>query len=401
MKSPPNHVSLSDSFVASIKVPRPTRFWDFGSKAQPGLVLVALPSGSKTYYCYYTLNGRKRWLRLGDGISVAAARCAALGVRNDVVRTGSDPVAQRQIARSTGTVAELISAYIKDLRTQGRRSWRYTEKLLHGRILKRWGKQPADAITRADVRVLMASMADVPVMANAVLAAVSGMYSWATQNDFEGIDPNHASPTAGVKRNATKERERVAGDGELRALWPHLSPVLRLILLCGCRPGEAMNLRSCDIKDSHWCQPGEPVERWRGTKNKRPHDVYITPAIAGIVTEVADRHYRERTIAAQMERACKAAGIVDAIKPHDLRRTWATRCAGVGYSNEQIDRLLNHVTAKKVTRTYNRHKYRVENAAIWSKVAGVIMAVIEGKSADVNDLERQDEAEVARLGHVS
>jgi integrase len=383
MKSAPNHVSLSDTLVASIKVDKPTRYWDHGSKAQPGLVLVALPSGSKTFYCYYTLAGRKRWLRLGDGISVSAARYAALGVRNDVVRTNADPVAQRQIARSSGTVAELVAAYVADLRAQGKRSARYTEKLLRGRVLKRWGKQPASAITRADVRVLTASMANVPVMANSVLAQVSGMYRWAAENDFEGIPPNFANPTAGVRRNATRERERVASDDELRGLWPHLSPVLRLILLTGCRPGEAMNLRSCDIKDGWWCQPGEPVGRWKGTKNKRAHDVYITPVIAGIAEEAADKHYRERTVAAQMERACKAAGIVDPIKPHDLRRTWATRCAGAGCSNEQMDRLLNHIVKKRTTRTYNQHQYRVENAAIWTKVASAIMGVIEGKSGEV------------------
>jgi integrase len=391
LKSAPNHISLSDSFVASIEVTKPTRYWDYGAKAQPGLVLVALPSGSKTYYCYYTLNGRKRWLRLGDGISVAAARYAALGVKNDVVRSNADPVAQRQIARSSGTVAELIAAYIADLRAQGRRSWRYTEKLLRARVLPRWGKQPAGAITRADVRVLAASMADVPVMTNAVLAAISGMYTWAAQNDFAGIPQDHANPTAGVRRNATKDRERVAGDDELRELWPHLPPVLRLILLTGCRPGEALNLRSCDIKDGWWCQPGEPAGRWGGTKNKRPHDVYVTPAIAGIVEEVADRHFRERTVAAQMEAACKAARIVDAIKPHDLRRTWATRCTGAGHTTEQMDRCLNHVRrgrGARVTRTYDRHVYRLENAAIWTKVAGVIMSVIEGKGANVSNLDR-------------
>jgi integrase len=397
MKSPPNHVSLSDTFVSRIEVTKPTRYWDHGSKAQPGLVLVALPSGSKTFYAYYTLAGRKRWLRLGDGISVAAARYAALGVRNDVVRTNADPVAQRQIARSSGTVAELIAAYIKDLQIQKRRSWRYTERLLHGRVLKRWGKQAAGAITRADVRVLAASMADVPVMANAVLAAVSGMYSWAAANDFEGIDPSRANPTDGVKRNATKDRERVASDAELRGLWPHLPPVLRLVLLAGCRPGEALNLRTADLKDGWWCQPAEPAGRWKGTKNKRPHDVYITPAIAGIIPEVADRHFRERTVAAQMETACKAAGITDPIRPHDLRRTWATRCTGAGYTTEQMDRCLNHIRTgrnTRVTRVYDRHVYRIENAAIWTKVASTIMAVIEGKSGDVVS---QDALEAARL----
>jgi integrase len=388
MKSAPNHVSLSDTFVAGIKVDKPTRFWDFGPKAQPGLVLVAQPSGSKTFYAYYTLNRRKRWLRLGDGISVATARYAALGVRNDVVRGNTDPVAQREIARGAGTVAELIAAYVADLRARGKRSWRYTERLLQGRILKRWGKQPASAITRSDVRVLAASMADVPIMANSVLAAVSGMYSWAVANDFEGIPPNHANPTEGVQRYGAKDRERVANDDELRALWPHLPPVLRLILLTGCRPGEALNLRRSDLKDGHWCQPAEPIGRWKGTKNKKPHDIAITPAIEGIVTEVADKHYRERTVALQMETACKAAGITDPIKPHDLRRTWATRAAGAGFSNEQIDRCLNHITAKKVQRTYNRHQYRLENAACWTKVANAITSVINGPVGGVAYLQK-------------
>src|SRR5260221_8758358 len=108
MKSPPNHVSLSDTLVSRIEVTKPTRYWDFGPKAQPGLVLVALPSGSKTFYAYYTLNGQKRWLRLGDGISVSAARYPALGVKNAVFPTNADPGAQRQITRSPGTPAELI-----------------------------------------------------------------------------------------------------------------------------------------------------------------------------------------------------------------------------------------------------------------------------------------------------
>jgi integrase len=225
-------------------------------------------------------------------------------------------------------------------------------------------------------------------MANSVLAAVSGMYSWAVANDFEGFPPNHANPTEGVRRYETKDRDRIATDAELRALWPHLPPVLRLILLTGCRPGEALNLRRCDIKADHWCQPGEPVRRWKGTKNKKPHDVYITPAIAGIVDEVADKHYRERTVAGQMEAACKAAGIADddPIKPHDLRRTWSTRAAVAGFSNEQIDRCLNHVTAKKITRTYNRHKYRLENAACWKKVADIVTRVIESKGAETESL---------------
>ena len=60
----------------------------------------------------------------------------------------------------------------------------------------------------------------------------------------------------------------------------------------------------------------------------------------------------------------------------------------MGYSDAEIDRCLNHTAKKKkVQRTYNRHVYRLENAAIWTKVAGVIMAVIKDKSANVGSVE--------------
>jgi len=42
--------------------------------------------------------------------------------------------------------------------------------------------------------------------------------------------------------------------------------------------------------------------------------------------------------------------------PHDLRRTAATFMASMGYMDETIDAVLNHVK-QGIIRTYNRHGY--------------------------------------------
>jgi hypothetical protein len=44
---------LSDKMIAGLAVEKPTRFWD---TEMPNLVLVALPTGTATFYVYYSLH---------------------------------------------------------------------------------------------------------------------------------------------------------------------------------------------------------------------------------------------------------------------------------------------------------------------------------------------------------
>lgn len=66
-----------------------------------------------------------------------------------------------------------------------------------------------------------------------------------------------------------------------------------------------------------------------------------------------------------------AKKIVQALdwRPHDIRRTVATRLAGLGYQDEHIHRFLGH-TLPILTKTYNLHRYDSllqEMAEAWEK----------------------------------
>ena len=76
----------------------------------------------------------------------------------------------------------------------------------------------ASAITRADVRAMMARI-EAPIVANQTLAAASAIFTWAVKQEIVTVNP-----CQGVDRNPTTDRERVLSDAEVAQLWPRLDP---------------------------------------------------------------------------------------------------------------------------------------------------------------------------------
>lgn len=68
------------------------------------------------------------------------------------------------------------------------------------------------------------------------------------------------------------------------------------------------------------------------------------------------------------------------IAPHDLRRTAATFMAGMGFMDEVIDAVLNHVK-QGIIRTYNRHKYDKEKQTALEGWGRRLMSIISEEPA--------------------
>ncbi len=135
-----------------------------------------------------------------------------------------------------------------------------------------------------------------------------------------------------------------------------------------------------DAERAAWVLPGER------TKNGRPHGVPLTGAARQLVLELLgeigkgdsylfparardDRPIGGQTLSNAMLRFGDAIEGDDeaerswrAERPsaHDLRRTFATRMAGLGVSQEIRDRLLNHAPRSIEGRHYNAHDYFAE-----------------------------------------
>lgn len=85
---------------------------------------------------------------------------------------------------------------------------------------------------------------------------------------------------------------------------------------------------------------------------------------------------------------------VEHFTPHDLRRTAATFMAGMGYMDEVIDAVLNHVKSG-VIRTYNRHDYDKEKQQALEAWERKLISITTGKLNNVIPMQRKQESAAA------
>jgi integrase len=381
-----NKRRLTDLFVRSKAKPRAAAYlvWD---TYQRGLALRVLPTGNKSWVTVYSRHGRPRWLHLGNAgaIGLAEARTLAAEAMLAVAR-GRDPAAEKRAERGAGTFGELAAKYVEQHAKKHNKSWMQAAALVERFAVPRWGKLQASAITRGDIKQMMAKI-EAPIVANQTLAAVSAIFSWGMKEEIVA-----ANPCKLVERNPTKSRERVLSESELPLFWKafgELDPVrgaaLKAILLLGQRPGEISAMRREHIKDGWWEMPGEPVPTlsWPGTKNGESHRVWIPAAALPLIGNAATgfvfaglRGGPVTGLDGAMRDVCRALD-VDRATPHDLRRTHGSRITALGFGRDAMNRIQN-LKEGGIADVYDRHHYEAETKHIMETVAAKIMALAEG-----------------------
>jgi integrase len=389
----PRKRKLTELLVRRLR-PAPAAYLVWDTK-QHGLALRVQPSGARAWKCIYSRSGRPRWLHLGDAgaIGLSDARHLAAEAMLQVAK-GHDPAAERKAARTKGTFAELAARYVDDYAKRHNKSWRQPDALVRRYLLPRWGKLPADAITRADVRAAMGKIT-APILANQVLAAASAIFSWACKQDMLA-----ANPCVGVDRNPTVSRERVLSDTEIAKFWSAfdeaglvVGSALRCILLTGQRPGEVAHMRREHIVDGWWEMPGAPAAGWPGTKNAQSHRVWLAAPVGAVIDELVDgqassagyvftgpRGNAVDKLDAAMRAICVTLAVPRAT-PHDLRRTFSSRVTALGFGRDAMNRVTNHKEGG-IADVYDRHEYEDENKRIMESVAAHIIGLATGAAGD-------------------
>jgi integrase len=365
--------------------------WDIH---QRGLAIRVQPTGARSWYAVYSRHGRSRWLRLGDAGAIGLADARTLAAKTMLaVAMGHDPAAEKRAERGAGTFAELAEKYVDQHAKKHNKSWRQGDTLVSRYATPRWGKLQAASIARGDVKALMAYI-EAPVLANQVLAAVSAVFTWAANEEL--ITSN---PCRGVARNPTKSRERVLADSEMPLFWSAfddsglvVGTALKIILLTGQRPGEVAHMRREHIKDGWWTMPGEPVPglHWPGTKNAQGHRVWLAAPVQALLAEIGDgdmgfvfhggRGGPIHDLTEAMRAICAKLG-AERATPHDLRRTFSTTVAALGFGRDALNRVTNHREGG-IASVYDRHGYAEENKRVMEAVAARIMTLVEGRPAD-------------------
>jgi integrase len=418
--------------------------------------------GNRSFLLDYRIAGISRFYTIGNRPTwtVDAARTEARELRRRVDR-GEDIAEEKRERRDAPTVADLIERYKTDhLATKRLRGPRRNDA---DKMLAEIGDKLG--LTRRVVDIHFGDAEAMhkhitasgrPVRANRVLAMASNMFSLSLKPLAGEIKPwrDHAqgNPCKGVRRNPETAKERFFSAAEFAALSDALNAsdapgsaadCIRLIMLTGCRPDEAMNARweQFDVEPGFWVKPSSH------TKQRKVHKAPLNPAalellaklrakhdagknkspwvfpgqnrpseplkqiwsvwyrareqatvllwaasdsekIAAVVADLRDRLSREPTVEeCRTEAALRdlklPIGLLDG-RPYDLRHSFASVGAGGGLSLQIIGRLLGHTQARTTQRYVHLadDPLREATAKIGSVIAGA------GKETDVVKLRK-------------
>lgn len=378
-------------FVDTLKPDGSDRFvWDEGLT---GFGIRVKPSGTMSYLIQYrTPRGQTRRLTLGKVGTLTPDEARELARSNlALVAKGEDPAEEKREARTAITVAELCEAYMEAARA-GRVMTRFkkakrpsTVAIDEGRINRHIapliGSLVANDLTRSVVQKMSddiiagktegtfktgprgkAVVTGGPLTAARVVELFGGIWTWANRRGLVSGE----SPTKGVEKARPDPSDRVLTPAELRKLGkvlvgraetnPQAVAALRLIALTGLRREEACGLRWEEVDAEASCLR---LKETKTGRSMRPIGRAALDLLASLPKHPSGWVFPNRTgsDSADMKKAIAAllneAGLTDA-RSHDLRRTFASVAAELGYGDATIGEMLGHARRGVTVRYYIR-----------------------------------------------
>lgn len=425
---------ISKSTVEGVILPKPGRrgvLWDSELK---GFGLRVTSTGVRTYVLRYQHGGRsgaQRQVTIGQHGSPwtadqARKRAAELLLQ---IRTGADPAAER-VTRDGKSEEKTVVApafnYLADrwfarhVKGLGLRSQKDIEGVLRRDLKPALGLLPIDRIDKRAVADALEGIGDrSQAAANKAHKWLRQMFNWLVEKgEIE------RSPMEKVKRPYPEHRRsRVLSLLEVVVVWiaagsfpePFRS-FYRLLLLTGQRLREVANLpwSELDLEGAEWLLPAARA------KNKLQHAIPLADQALAILEALKGDRERplgpvlstngrvgisgfsklKQALDEEIERvlATSAASKVlgQTLEPwvvHDFRRSLATSCQAMGFSQEVTEAVLNQVSARQdgVRGVYQLYDYYDEKADTLARWAALIdEAVAAWERGDIQGVEDLD-----------
>jgi integrase len=336
------------------------------------LYLRVRPNGARGWIVRIKRAGKRRVHTLGEWprVSIKAARAEAAKI----------VAVERGTARVT--VADAIEQFM-DLQIRPRYKRVNNAEVYCRAVKEQLGTLSVDAVRPVDVSRMVADYRRrAPVASMRLLSFAKHFLSWAV-----GFGYADRSPAADVKPGAfgvvERSRERVLSDAEFRAFWhaddlPHV-PLLRFLALTALRIQEAQRAQRSDIDAEHWLTI--PAAH---AKNGKAHRVYLPKLarqqIAADAAPVLFRGVSPTAVQAALHRWQDRHGVAPRWTPHDLRRSFASRCGDIGIAPHVIAKLLNHtIPGSESLPVYLRSEWLDERKQAATALAAHVAAIVAAK----------------------
>jgi integrase len=394
-------VRLDNDAVRKLAPPKAgaVTHWDDDPKAT-GFGVRVYATGKVSFFINYRIDGRERRHTIGPfpRWNVAAARERAKELRREI-DLGHDPAGEKRERREAPTVQDLIDRYTTEhLPTKTGGPYRIAdEKKMLDLIGEALGKHEKVAnVHGGDITLMHRQITKTrgPVRANRILAVTSKAFSLSlvpmAGESRPWRDNAMGNPCKGIAHNREQGRDRFFGKQELERIAEALaqypgsaSDVVRLIMVTGCRPGEALAAEwsEFDKEAGYWIAALELIERLRKTRRNDAKFVFPGKKPDEPLKQIAHvwRFVCERAQLEPDEQGRTA-------RPYDLRHTFASVGVGGGLSLQIVGKLLGHTTTRMTEKYAHLNDDPVREAAnrISAEIAG-------GESAEMFRLKTRHE----------
>lgn len=419
-----------------------TMIWDTEVR---GFGVRITSAGSKTYILRYRMGGRETPIRTltigqhGSPWTPEQARKRAIELLTQV-RSGRDLVEERHAeiqqghSHSARREQRLFAVMAEDwfdkhVKRAGLRSNRDIRGVLTRDLVPAFADKTIDDITKKAVTDALEAIG------KRSGSAANKAHKWLRQIFNWLIERGEIaqSPVSGVRRPfPEKDRERVLTLPELVVLWVALDYLpdpyrsyYRILILLGQRLREVANVpwSELDLESGDWFLPKartkaerdhlvpmseqamEILEDLQPDEDKRKGPVFTTNGLVGVsgfsklkeaLLEAIDRVMRENAHAREL--------LPDGIPHwvvHDIRRSLATGCQGLGIDLTHSEAILNHALGKKlsgVARVYHLYDYYDEKAEALTRWGELLeQAIARFRAGDLEGVRALDPARRNRV----
>lgn len=373
------------------------------------------PSGGRSWSLEVKVNHAQRRFTIGPypEISLAEARKRAGALRAKAL-DGHDPIRERREAarlarqevadRRRGvpdarTVSTLLDTFERLAVPERKlRSWPAQRRMIEVHLADLLGRDPT-SLTKIDLMAVIDAGTRGEKGAVAAKRAVrywQTVVRWAVED--RGILPRdmvmlrlRSGEKGGGAGVAERERQRILGDDEIRAMWKAslgaglFGDLARLFLMTGLRREELAAVKDTDI-DGDVLLIGD-------TKTGQPHRLPLSAAALAIIRRQprhrgqghvftsatgtpiagnATNWHRERL-------RLQAASGTSGWSWHDLRRSHRTLLARIGVDDLVAELILDHALPGKLRKTYNLWKYQDEMREALERLAAFLDEIIAGR----------------------
>jgi integrase len=358
------------------------------------------PKGARSFFLNYRFDGVERRYTIGSRPewSVEAARDEAKEQRR-LVNQNKDPTVDKRERREAPTIQDLVDRYEREViptRRLDNKARLNDEKRILALISGCLGKYTKVAdIHGGDIEAMHKRLTTErgAVRANRILAVASKAFARAlvplAGERKPWRDAAQGNPCKGIQRNHEEAAGRLYSPAELAAISDALAEYkgsisadcVRLIMLTGCRPGEAMKARweEFDRELGYWIKPSAH------TKQKKEHRLPLAAPALALIEQLrakrgggaawvfpSDRPDEPITALWHVWHFIRERASLPAdARLYDLRHSYASTGAGSGLSLPIIGKLLGHTTAR-TTQRYAAHLADDPLKAAVNKIGAVI-----------------------------